>query len=445
MTPSETRRTAAAPFYGFLTATFISVLGTSMSALAIPWLVLTTTGSAAQTGLVGFAELAPYVTVQALAGPVVDRVGARRAVVWGNLAAGVAVCLIPALFAVDLLGFPALLVLVTLAGAARGLADSANSVLVPGTATLGGIPLERAAGLYSGANRAGLLLGGPLAGVLVTAFGAANVVLVDGLSFAAGAFLILALVPAAAAPGHAMPSTEKAATAARVGVVRAYGRDLAEGLRFVRADRLLLGIMLMVAVSNLLDQGLIAVLMPVWVQQNLGNATALGILAGVMGGGALLGNLIGAWLGPRLPRRSTYIVGYIIGAAPHFLVLAWSTTLAPVVIVFAISGIAGGFINPIIAAVSYERIPEHLRARVLGVIKASAWVGMPFGALVAGAMAQFVGTTATLLVAGVAMFLTTLAPLFFPAWRGLDRPVADVPAPRATEEGATEADPATRG
>ncbi len=58
-----------APFTALITAYVISVAGTSMSALAVPWLVLTTSGSAAQTGVVVFAQLMPYVAAQLLAGP----------------------------------------------------------------------------------------------------------------------------------------------------------------------------------------------------------------------------------------------------------------------------------------------------------------------------------------------------------------------------------------
>ena len=46
-----------APFAALISAYVVSVAGTSMSAIAIPWLVLTTTGSAAQTGVVVFAQL----------------------------------------------------------------------------------------------------------------------------------------------------------------------------------------------------------------------------------------------------------------------------------------------------------------------------------------------------------------------------------------------------
>jgi len=55
------------PLLGWLTAEAVSLTGTRVSMVAIPWFVLTTTGSATQTGLVAFAEMAPYVVATALA------------------------------------------------------------------------------------------------------------------------------------------------------------------------------------------------------------------------------------------------------------------------------------------------------------------------------------------------------------------------------------------
>ena len=77
------RRTA---LYGWLTSEAISLTGTRVSMIALPWFVLTTTGSATQTGLVALAELVPLVLLKVLGGPVIDRVGARRVSVTCDLA-----------------------------------------------------------------------------------------------------------------------------------------------------------------------------------------------------------------------------------------------------------------------------------------------------------------------------------------------------------------------
>jgi MFS family permease len=134
----------------------------------------------------------------------------------------------------------------------------------------------------------------------------------------------------------------------------------------------------------------------------------------------LLGALTASWLGPRLPRRQVYSVGFLLSGAPSFAMLAASGTVLPVALVFAACGIAGGAINPILGAVQYERVSARHQARVLGAVKASAWAGMPLGPALAGALATTLGLQATLM-AGASLFLIlTLTPFFFPAWRQLN-------------------------
>jgi MFS family permease len=87
-----------------------------------------------------------------------------------------------------------------------------------------------------------------------------------------------------------------------------------------------------------------------------------------------------------------------------------------------VAGLGVGGINPILGAVEYERVPRHLQARVLGAVGAIAYLGIPFGGLVAGVAVQVWGLTATLIGFGVVYALATVAPFALPAWRGLDRP-----------------------
>ncbi|MFC6343866.1 MFS transporter, partial [Nocardioides hankookensis] len=79
------------PLYGWLTAEAISLTGTRVSMVALPWFVLTTTGSATRTGLVALAEMLPLVVLKVLGGPVIDRVGARRVAITCDLLSVLAV------------------------------------------------------------------------------------------------------------------------------------------------------------------------------------------------------------------------------------------------------------------------------------------------------------------------------------------------------------------
>ncbi|WP_410594793.1 MFS transporter [Amycolatopsis sp. lyj-23] len=414
------------PLIGLLTAGATSLAGVAMSALAVPWLVLMTTGSAGTTGVVAFCEMAPYVTLQALGGPLVDRVGARRICISGNFAASAALCTIPLLSATGSLHIGVVAGLVAVVGAIRKVTDCAANVLVPGVAAAAKMSLEGASGLFSGATRAGQLLGPPIAGVLVSVTGAPVVILVNGVTFAVAGLIVAVAVPAALSPPASAPRPEAATS---------YRAQLAEGIRFLRADRLLLGIAVVVAVTNFFDQGLNSVLVPLWIHDELHDPAALGLMSGVMGAGALLGNVTGAWLGPRLPRRAAFACGVLLGGAPRYVAMAFASTLSPVLVATAFTGTAGGVVNPVIGAVLYERVPSRLQARVLGAVKASAWIGVPFGPLLAGAASAALGLRTVLLVGAVGFVAMGVATLAFPVWRQLSRrgaqtPVAGGPAAR---------------
>ncbi|MFN8170143.1 MAG: MFS transporter [Candidatus Nanopelagicales bacterium] len=410
-----TRRGQVA-LWGYLVAEAVSTTGTRMSMVAIPWFVLTTTGSAALTGVVGFAELLPFVLVLAVGGPVIDRWGARRVAVLSGFVAAVLVGAIPLLDELGTLPFGALLVLVALVGAVRG-SSTATYVLVPGLAEAAGTPIERASGLHDGMNRVAGMVGVPLAGVLMAVWSAPVVLLLDAASFVVAAVLLWTLVPRSAEPPRSGPREDGRSA------MSAYAEELRDGFRFLRGDRLLVAIGVMVLLTNMFDQAYGAVLVPVWVEQELGSPVGLGAIGGAFGVGAVLGSALFAWLGPRLPRRGSYAWGFLVGGAPRFFVLAAAVTLPPVLAVSFLAGLGVGAINPALASTEYERIPRHLQARVIGALGAVATAGMPVGALLGGVLVATIGLTPTLVVVGTTYLLTTLSPFVFPVWRQMQRPV----------------------
>ena len=399
-------------FPRLLAAHGISTLGTGMSFLAIPWFVLVTTGSATATGLAVFAEMMPYVLVQALGGPLVDRFGPWRMSVRTDLVAAAAMGLIPLLHVLGWLSLPLLLCAVAVAGAFRGAGDVARRVLLPRVATASEMSLERASGLHDGTGRLAGLLGSPLSGVLIAFTSAPAVVAVDAATFLASAGLVASLPRTADAAREPEASGES------------YLSHLKEGLSYLRRDRLLLGIVAMIIVTNLLDQAFASVLLPVWVRAKLGSPVALGTIGACFGLGAVGGNALMAWLGPRLPRRLPFAISFLVCGAPRFLALAFLSQLPPVLVVAVLAGLGAGGINPALGAAEYERVPARLQARVLGAVGALAWLGIPFGGLVGGGLLEAFGLRVALLACGSIYFLATLAPFVFPAWRQMERGAA---------------------
>ena len=395
------------PLVGLLTAFGITTLGTRMTAVALPWFVLVSTGSVARAGLVAFAEMTPYVLVGATGGPLVDRLGPVRSALLGNLAAALAVGSVPVLHAAGLLHFGVLLACVAVAGAASGMAGSGLRVLVPATGTLAGTPMERVAGLFDGLGRLALLLGAPLAGLLLVVAGAPVVLAADAVTFLLCAVLIVLTVPSSVQPPSADPMP--------------YLEKLREGFRWLAGQRLVLGLCLVTFGTNLVDQAWAAVLLPAWVRDRIGDPAALGAVFTALAVGLVAGNVLYTWLGPRLPRRRVFLWAFLIGGCPHLFVLALPVSLPVVMVVVAAGGFAAGALNPIIGAVDYELVPAELRARVLSAINAIAWAGIPLGGLLGGWSAGTLGITTTLVAGGVIALLVTLVPFVFPSWKGLDR------------------------
>ncbi|PKT73164.1 MFS transporter [Streptomyces populi] len=411
------------PLGGVLAAVAVSQTGTRISAVALPWFVLVTTGSATRTGLIAFCEMAPYVVVKAFTGPLVDRIG-PRAVSWTtDLASATAAALIPLLHALDLLSFPLLSALVALIGAARGPGDLAKEVMVPEAAERGSVPLERATGLCGVTERLASTIGPAAGGALVALLGPLTGLVVDAGCFALGSVIVAVVLPRGT--GRAVGEAPLPAGETEPGYWRRFG----EGFTFLRGEPLLLTVIVMIAVTNLLDAGFGTVLMPVWARESGNGPTAIGLMGSAFGAAAVAGSLIAAVAAHRLRRRAVFFSGFLLAGAPRFLVLACDAPMWAVPAVFAVGGFGAGFLNPVLGAVLFERVPRRMLGRVNALGDSLAWAGIPLGGLVAGAAVASAGLAPVLLAGGAVYFLTTNLTGLRPEWREMDRPGGRVPGP----------------
>src|SRR5688500_14273875 len=85
------------PLHALLAANAVSGVGDKLAALAIPWLVLETTGSAAQTGLVGVVTVGSLIVSAFFSGILVDRIGFKKTSIISDVLSGVTVACIPLL------------------------------------------------------------------------------------------------------------------------------------------------------------------------------------------------------------------------------------------------------------------------------------------------------------------------------------------------------------
>jgi MFS family permease len=356
------------PLRALLVAEVISTTGAQMTWLALPWFVLTTTGSAARMTLVVMTALIGTAVAGIPAGSFVQRFGARRSMLISDLLRAPLMLLVPVLHWTGHLSFPALLTLALLLGMLATPYFTAQKVMVPELLGEDEQTISHANGLFQGAIRVTLLLGPPLAGVLIGFIGAANVLVIDGFTYLVSFGLVAAFVPRRETSVEAEEDS----------------RGILVGFRFLVHDALLrVWIPLFVAGDAAWQAFFVAV--PVLTIERFGaDAKIAGLLFASFGAGALIGNVLSfRFLVHRLDGLLLVALTVPLQAAP-----LWVLTLhvgAPAMFVaILVSGIGNGICNPSIHTIFTLRMPVAIRAKAMSAMGAIWGIGTPLGLLVAG-------------------------------------------------------------
>ena len=393
-------------FYaGFVT----SLLGSSMSTVAIAWAVLDSRVSATGLGLVFTATVVPQVLLLPLAGAIADRLGRRRVMI----GADVLRCAAQATLAVALaVGRPPLWLFVLLAwlgGMGTAFFTPALNALTVEIAPRD--QLANANSLYGLAGSATRIAGPALGGVLVAVAGSAVVVAVDAATYAVSVLALSLLHLPGAGPGTAgTAGTEPAPRS----TLRA---DLAEGWADFRTRTWLWAESTQFAFLNLITWAPWMLLGPVAGHAYLGGAAVWGAIMAVQGAGAIVAGL--ACLG-RHPRRPMVIVviatfGYALPDIPMALHAA-----APWVALGAFACGAGSAISSAFTSTTMQQqIPPERLARVSSLTLFPAYGIGVIGYAVDGPLAAALGPAAVFGAGAVYGLLSSAIVLALPAVRAV--------------------------
>jgi Transmembrane secretion effector len=415
-------------FAGYAT----SLLGTSMSALAVSFAVLDNGGTASELGLVLAAGIVPQVLFMLGGGVIADRLG-RRPVMLG---ADAARCGAQAALAVAVLaGRPALWVFILLA-VARGAGDAVFTPALTGlTAELAPRDDLVNANALLTAARSGAAVGGPaLAGILVALAGPGTVIALDAASYAVSVLALASLrLPAAARPAAARPAVTRAGgaqpgsarLAPRTLVARSYLDDLREGWAEFRGRAWLVITTVQFTLFNLLTWGPFLLLGPVLCRDYLGGAGAWGAVMACYGGGSVLGALLALGRAPRRPMIAATVATFGYGLPCALLALR-----APVALVAAGSLLAGAgsaLGGTFAAAAEQQQLPAGVLARVTAFETVTAFAFGPLAFAAAGPVAAVLGARAVLGFGAAWSTLSCAVVLALPAVRAVSAPPPQTP------------------
>jgi MFS family permease len=386
-------------FRWFVVSLLTMTIGAQVQAVVLGWQIYKATGDPLSLGLLGLAEVVPYLCVALYAGYVVDRRDRRLISVW-SLAVLMAASIV--LFAFSLAAPVPRVVwpfyaVIAVCGLARSFLQTARSALIAEILPRDVFP--NAAVWRSSTWQLGSVLGPSLGGLLLGLFGA-RVAL--GINVAITTAALAAMVALRHTPTPPAPDG---------GSIR---RNLAEGLRFVWRQRVILGALTLDLLAVFFG-GAVA-LLPVYALEILHvGPQGFGLLQAAPGAGAVLMAIFIAHRGPfRRAGPTLLTVVTVFGVA--MIAFALSRNFAFSLLMLFVSGAADNVSAVIRSTLIQVLVPPAMLGRVSAVNAIFIGSSNELGAFESGVAAKLLGVVPSVVFGGV-MTLTTVGVI---AWRVTD-------------------------
>lgn len=397
---------------------WLQYFGSRMSAVSYPLLALVVSGGSPRAaGFVSTAAVLPYLVFQLPAGVLVDRWDRRRVMVVCAAGRVVALGTVVAALSLGFLTLPLLIVLIfadVSFAVFSALAERASipSIVLPerlGSA----ISQNEARGRIAG------LIGGPL-GTVLFAWTRWSPYAVAAAGAAVAALNVL-FIRSDCGSGTAGPQ-------------RHLGRELADGLRWVRGHAFLRAAIPLISLSGALLQIVSLALVVVLVNEQGHSASSVGLVLGISGCGGVLGALTANWWMSRVSFSALLVAGFG-GWAALAGVMAFVTDPIALGVLFAAMNLIGAVFG--VAAGVYQMIltSAEMQGRVGAIAGLVTAAGSSVGAFVAGFLLDQAGGSTSLLIAGAGIATVALVAIAIPSMQhaGLTD-VSPVPVDDAPDE-----------
>ena len=379
-------------------AQFVSLLGTMVTYVALPYQMYRLTGSSFSVGLLGLVELVPLLATAFIGGAIADAVDRRRIAIATDvaLAAGSGALAVVASTGASA---PVLYLIAAWMAAVTGLQRPAIESLVPRLVEKHELPAVASLAIVRGS--VGMIAGPAIGGVLIASAGLTVTYLTDVASYAASLVCLSLIRPMPPPEGSERPSIAA----------------VVEGFRYARSRQELVGTYVVDFVAMVF--GMPLALFPA-LSDRLGGPSVLGLLYAAPAVGALGASLTSRW-SPRVQRHglAVMVAASVWGLA--IVGFGFCTTLWPALFYLAIAGGADAVSGIFRMTMWNETIPDALRGRLASIEMVSYMSGPLLGHLEAGSVAAAFGVTASVVSGGVFCVIGVLAcGIWLPRFVGYD-------------------------
>ena len=354
----------------------VSTVGSQLSLLAFPLLVLALTHSPAQAGLIGALRGLPYFLLGLPAGALVDRWDRKRVMLICDTGRALALGSIPLAWALGHLTVAQLYLVSLIEGTLFIFFSLSETACLPQVVSKEQLP---AAVAQDQATYATSQLLGPSLGGLLYSVGRLVPFLADAISYGVSVLSLLCI--------------KRAFQEERAHEPRSLRAEVLEGLVWLWRQPLVRFLAFLAGIINLTGVGYTLIVI-VLAQQLHASPFAIGLILA----GAGVGNILGTLVTPAIQKRFTFrqvMIGSTWALALTWPVFVFAPTVFALGVVTAVSFVA----VPVqfVTQVSYRLsvIPDHLQGRVNAPFRLLSWGSQPLGLALAGALLQAFGPAAT--------------------------------------------------
>jgi len=376
----------------YFSGQLVSLTGTWMQSTAQGWLVYRLTGSSLALGTVGFASLLPVLVLGLFGGVLADRLPKRNLLIWAQVLAmlqAAALCWLTLTARVEVWH-------VIVFAACLGIVNAVefptrHSFVVE---MVGKQDLHNAIALNSSIFHLARVLGPMAAGAVMGWLG-------EGICFGINAASFLAVIAGLWAMRLETPPPKPASAGMR--------EHLAQGVRYALETPVINRVLALISVVSLVGASSL-VLLPVFSGEVFAaGPQGLGLLTAGSGVGSLLGALYmaGRTSATGLPRLA--FRGCLLMAASYVL-FAFTPSIWLGVLLILPSGFGFMVLMPSCNTLLQLNAPDEMRGRVMSLYTMLYMGTAPFGALLAGSMAHWLGAPATVAALGSCCLLCALGP-----------------------------------
>jgi len=348
-----------------------SVIAGSMVFIALPWLALEITGSAAMAGAVVALTAIPGLFLSPILGTIVDRIGRKVSAIISEGLSTFAILLIPVVHGFVEIGFVLLVLLAMARAIVNPAASTARKSIIPDIAGPARISLERANSIHEAVFATGFAIGPAVGAAFIALIGPYDVFIVVSV-FSALSSISAMLINTVEHRGDGVSETGSLL------------RDTALGIKTIsKTPAVLLGMSFVLTLAMVYLPTEMVVLPAHFNEINY--ATGLGILISTMAGASVFGALLFERL-QMIFKYSTILKFGFIGLGLAVLVMSFLPPMPILLMAGAVLGFSWGPLMPMLNTVIQRVIPESMRGRVFG-IEMTIWSAGPMLTAVAVGLA----------------------------------------------------------